>query len=215
MTFYRSRCFPLLAAVLWGCFLTMDILRTGDTTVLKLAAICLCALTALTRTRSADERIVAAALCLTVTADCFLLPAGQPIIIGLALFVAVQLLYALRLVRLRGRLSPPLAALRLTLFTVVLWLFALAPPLLTLWVALLYFANLLLNTAAAFALKKRRFAWGLALFVCCDVCVGLWNIAPLLPDFLTECARVGMWLFYLPSQVLLVLSQESETEERL
>lgn len=56
------------------------------------------------------------------------------------------------------------------------------------------------------------FAWGLSLFVCCDVCVGLWNLSVPLPPALLEFARVGMWLFYLPSQVLIVLSQCLEGE---
>ena len=47
------------------------------------------------------------------------------------------------------------------------------------------------------------FAIGLLLFTCCDICVGAWNLG-LLPGF----TRIGMWLFYLPSQVLIVLSQE-------
>lgn len=72
--------------------------------------------------------------------------------------------------------------------------------------ALLYFANLCVNCVEAFALKAdkpvSRFAWGLLLFIGCDVCVGAWNLA-LFGDF----ALVGMWFFYLPSQVLIVLSQ--------
>lgn len=208
MTFFRNRLFPLLAALLWCGFFVGDLFRLGDTTALKFAAICLCGLTALTRTRTRDGRLVAAALCLTVAADSFLLPSGRPITVGLALFVAVQLLYARRLARLRGKPSPPLAALRLLFAALALCLTALDPTRFPLWAALLYFSYLLLNTAEAFTLRKPRFGWGLALFVCCDVCVGLWNVAQCLPYALTELARVGMWLFYLPSQVLIVLSQE-------
>ena len=43
------------------------------------------------------------------------------------------------------------------------------------------------------------------LFLLCDVCVGLRNQPSLLPG-LAGAAQVGMWLFYLPGQVLLVLS---------
>ena len=50
---------------------------------------------------------------------------------------------------------------------------------------------------------------GLLLFVGCDVCVGLHNLAGL-PVPLSAFAQVGMWLFYLPSQVLIVLSIPKE-----
>lgn len=48
-------------------------------------------------------------------------------------------------------------------------------------------------------------AAGLWLFLLCDVCVGLRNQPSLLPG-LAGAAQAGMWLFYLPGQVLLVLS---------
>lgn len=65
---------------------------------------------------------------------------------------------------------------------------------------------------AAEALGKkglRRFAWGLLLFVGCDVCVGAWNLG-LFEDF----SRVGMWFFYLPSQVLITLSPTFPREKK-
>ena len=62
------------------------------------------------------------------------------------------------------------------------------------------------NAAAAARLagancQRRRFAAGLGLFVCCDLCVGAFNLG-----LLTGFTRYGMWLFYLPSQVLLALA---------
>mgnify|MGYP000261717576 CR=1 FL=1 len=39
----------------------------------------------------------------------------------------------------------------------------------------------------------------------CDVCVGLFQYAWLLPAA-AGFARVGMWMFYLPAQVLITLS---------
>ena len=47
---------------------------------------------------------------------------------------------------------------------------------------------------------------GLWLFLLCDVCVGVHNQPELFPGWLAAFAQVGMWLFYLPGQVLLVLS---------
>ena len=60
----------------------------------------------------------------------------------------------------------------------------------------------------------RLFALGLALFVGCDVCVGLFNALPA-PSPLYSAASVGMWLFYLPSQALIALSALPEKEAPL
>ncbi len=53
------------------------------------------------------------------------------------------------------------------------------------------------------------FALGLILFWCCDVSVGIYNLTAGVPGFGTLCETSGflMWVFYLPSQVLLVFSE--------
>lgn len=72
--------------------------------------------------------------------------------------------------------------------------------------AALYFVNFLVNAFQSLTLRSERlFAAGLWLFLLCDVCVGLRNQPSLLPG-LAGAAQAGMWLFYLPGQVLLVLS---------
>ena len=52
-------------------------------------------------------------------------------------------------------------------------------------------------------------ALGLTLFVGCDACVGLFNALPAHSP-LYPAVSVGMWLFYLPSQVLIALSAKEE-----
>ena len=60
-------------------------------------------------------------------------------------------------------------------------------------------------------------AAGLFLFACCDICVLFFNTATLFGfPFLTsshlfDLVRIGMWFFYLPSQVMIVLSLRKET----
>lgn len=73
--------------------------------------------------------------------------------------------------------------------------------------------------------QAMQFALGLTLFLCCDLCVGLHNfslfpaqlqqalpqflaqfVPTSLPSWLEDFAAVGMWAFYLPSQILIVLS---------
>ena len=72
--------------------------------------------------------------------------------------------------------------------------------------AAVYFTNFLLNACQAVPLHSPLFSVGLWLFLLCDVCVGIRNQPELFPGWLAAFAQVGMWLFYLPGQVLLVLS---------
>lgn len=209
VAFYRRRIFPVLAGLLWASFLTLDLTGRGGSTWVKFAAICLCCATALTGTTTPDGRLTAAALCLTVGADWFLLvrngATGLSLLLGLGLFIPVQLLYALRLFRMRGRRACRWGlALRLAALVLCgVFLPGLLHPAAVL--SLFYFANLLINAAEALALGTRAplFALGLLLFVCCDLCVGAYNLG-----IWESFTWWGSWLFYLPSQTLIVLSQE-------
>lgn len=203
MEAYRKKVFPLLAGVLWAAFLFLDLTGLADSTWVKFAAICLCCLTALPGAGTADGRLVAAALCFTVGADWFLLVRNDNYELGIGLFIIVQLLYACRLYRLRGKRLCRWGLI-LRLLVLFLALLSAAPALLAL--PFVYFSNLLINTFEAFALNRRVFAVGLLLFVCCDICVGAYNLG-LLPALTFP----GMWFFYLPSQVLIVLSRETGT----
>ncbi len=76
----------------------------------------------------------------------------------------------------------------------------------------LYFPQLVCNAAESLALppglQNRLFSAGLWLFLCCDICVGLHNLLPLLPGSfpaIAAFAQIAMWAFYLPSQVLMGL----------
>lgn len=204
MRLYRRWVFPILELWLYISFLVVDIGRFDDSTWLKFAAICLCALTALIGANSRDALFVAAAQCFTVAADWHLLVKNdaQSYVIGVGFFILVQLLYMVRMEVLRGRSTKAGPILRGLAFLTGLALLKRGELLNAL--ALFYFANLLVNALEAIGLGERVFALGLVLFICCDVCVGLWNLN--LSPALTEFARVGMWLFYLPSQVLIVLS---------
>lgn len=66
---------------------------------------------------------------------------------------------------------------------------------------LIYFSSLVFNCIQAYLIHNKVFAIGLTLFVCCDICVGLFNI-----NAANSLAAFLMWFFYLPSQVLIVLS---------
>lgn len=192
-------------SIIYIAFLALDLLGRGSETYgLKYGGILLCLAFALTCALRGGDRLVAPALAFTACADWFLLIRNDHLPLGVALFLCVQALYLLRL-RLAGG---PLAlwlriSLALTLFLALYWL-NLATPLNLL--AVLYFSQLLSNCILAWKLPSmRRFALGLSLFVGCDVCVGLFNSSLLAPAALSPVS-IGMWFFYLPSQVLIALS---------
>lgn len=203
--------FLSVEAALYAVFLTLDLLDRGDETygfkygsiLLCLAFACLCAL-------RGGDKLTAVALALTAAADRFLLLRGDHLTLGVALFLGVQTLYALRLYRsgkgcgwlLRGNLA---LVLLLTLFPLNL-----AAPRNVL--AVFCFSQLLSNAILAWQSPVlQRFAPGLTLFVGCDVCVGLFNALPLSPAVFSVVS-VGMWFFYLPSQVLIALSAIPQKE---
>ena len=201
--------FTIIEGVLYLSFLALDILgRGGDTLWLKYAGILLCLAFAFLCALRGGDWLVAPGLLFTAGADWFLLIRNENLLLGVALFLCVQALYFLRLHRAGG--SRKLLWLRLALALV----FVLAPflipgmatPLNLL--AMLYFSQLLSNTVLAWTIPAMRlFALGLTLFVGCDICVGLFN-AFTLPTVPFSIVSIGMWFFYLPSQVFITLSAQ-------
>ena len=198
--------FLALEGALYAAFLTLDLTgRAGQTIPLKYAGVLLCLLYAALCALRGGDRLTPAALALTAAADWFLLVRGDHLVVGVGLFLGVQTLYLLRL-RMAG--APRAYWLRTglpLLMGVIVWQLGLLSPLNLL--VCLYFSQLLSNAALAWAVpRQRRFAAGLTLFVGCDVCVGLFNLGAG-----HALSSVGMWLFYLPSQVLIALSGERKS----
>lgn len=205
---YRKWVFPFLALWLWISFLVIDILGTDSSVPVKFASICLCAFTALIGANSRDALFVAAAQCFTLCADWFLLVEVENghYLTGVSVFIVVQLIYMVRLYTIRGRNSKLGPILRAVAIAGGLYICSMIP---LAGLVLIYFVNLCVNALEAFAAGERVFGWGLCLFICCDICVGLWNLGLFFP---TDFTYVGMWFFYLPSQVLIVLSAHRKGE---
>lgn len=199
-----------MEGVLYAAFLALDLTgRDGASVPIKYGGVLLCLLFALACIPRGGDRLVPLALVLTAGADWFLLVRNDSYAVGIALFLGVQTVYYLRL---RGHGTSDAYPLRAGLALgagLALYALRLASPLNLL--AGLYFSQLLSNTLLAWTQKGRRwriFAVGLTLFVGCDLCVGLFNVLP--GDHpLYPAVSVGMWLFYLPSQVLIALSAET------
>lgn len=201
--------FLSVEGVAYACFLLLDLTGHGDqTTPIKYAGVVLCLAFSLLGT----DRLVPVALALTAGADWFLLVRNDRYAAGIALFLCVQTVYYLRLRRMGAGAAYPLRAGLALGLGAGLYLLRLASPVNLL--AGLYFSQLLSNTVLAWRSGRpgRLFAVGLTLFVGCDVCVGLFNaLPPGSPPY--SAASVGMWFFYLPSQVLITLSALPGKEE--
>lgn len=206
------RAVPLFLAAqgaLYLAFLYRDLFRGGEGTVpIKYAGIVLCLLFSLYGSVRGGDWLVTAAMALTLAADTFLLLLDRCYPLGVLLFCLVQGLYLIRIRRLAGggALWPLRAGLFLAALA-VLGRLGLATVLNVL--SLLYFSGFLCNAVLSLKLRGGRYRWfslGLWLFLCCDLCVGLFNQPGMLGPQLHETVRVGMWLFYLPAQVLITLS---------
>lgn len=197
-----KKCFVALEAALYLLFLALDAFSTGGDGV-KYLTIVVCLLAAVWSARHGGSLLMAWAMVFTLAADTFLLLLDRWYGMGIVLFCVVQGLYLARIRRACGR---TLWALRAGLAAAWPLLSALGMGTVLNLLAALYFVNFLVNAFQSLTLRSERlFAAGLWLFLLCDVCVGLRNQPSLLPG-LAGAAQVGMWLFYLPGQVLLVLS---------
>lgn len=199
-------------ALLYTAFIYCDLSNCWTIgTGLKYTALLLCLLVSLNNRFTRDGRLVSLALLLTALADLFLLVLDRYYILGVAFFCPVQLLYALRL----RHMAPQHASLwpRFLLSGGALAALAVTGNLdfLTALVCF-YFPQLVCNAFESLRLKPERqnrfFSIGLWLFLCCDICVGLHNLSSYLPVSMPAASvvQVAMWAFYLPSQVLIVLS---------
>ncbi len=217
-----------LAAILAFCTaeLTLGILvqaTSGNTLIWIqwITVLLACAFAALCFEPTPRWALTQAALLFTVCADYFLVIRGaQQQFLAMLFFSCTQLSYAARLfvedknktrriVHLALRVGVPLAVLAVTFAVLGGGADRVA------LISMFYFANLVLNAVLAFVQFKssRLLAIGLALFICCDVFVGLSLIEGWLPlsegCFLYALAHPGFnaaWVFYVPSQALLALS---------
>lgn len=206
--------FLAVEGILYVSFLTMDLLGMSQHTIwLKYAGVILCALfSALCATRT-DDWFLVQALVFTVCADWFLLVRGENPLAGVLLFWIAQMGYTTRLLRVRVPLRPWLRLGLLLLAEIALFLSGMMTSLLNA-AAGVYFSMLVGNAILSWTLtdrRWRRFSLGLTLFICCDICVGLFN-SGLLSGTPYRLVSFGMWLFYLPSQVLIALSGLPEKE---
>ena len=195
----KNKTFILIEALLYLTFIVMDIIGI-DSTYIKYAGIILCFLNALFD----NKKLITAALLFTLIADYFLLVRDNDYLFGIISFLVVQCIY---FVYLKKNNCKPYFIIRILLYVItIIGSLVIKAPILDM-LALCYFESLLMNTISSYTNKKLRvFSIGLSLFIGCDICVGLFNILP--HNNLYSFVSIMMWIFYLPSQVLISLSKD-------
>ncbi len=180
-------------------------------------SIVICFIYALTNFSRRNALVIAALAC-TLGADfCLVVMSSQEKLFGMIFFLAVQLIYAVKLNR-------ETRSNKLLFVRVILTLSAIAAVFIVLkekadalsMISIAYYANLAVNIIESFTQfkKNKLFAIGLVLFLLCDTVIGLQTAAGayltisensllykmIFMDFLLS------WFFYLPSQVLISMS---------
>ncbi|MBR2834211.1 MAG: hypothetical protein IKE43_00650 [Coriobacteriales bacterium] len=160
--------------------------------------------------RSAHDKFIAYAIFVTAVADIFLTLIGSAdtFLPGVILFCMVQIIYAIYLYPTAKSLL-----IRVALFAICLLLLKIFEMLsLSNAFGLLDISLLLVNVIIAWTLTRVKipllFRIGITLFLCCDLSIAL--------RIFTTGEAFGIigllvWLFYIPSQVLITLSYLSST----
>lgn len=195
--------------ILYAAFLSLDIFstpRSMESRYLKYASIMLCFLLATSLTsQSADKRdskYVVLALMFTMAADTFLLFTTNKIT-GVFFFCLVQLTY---LKRYNMRLFK--AGIFFVIVAMIVYLLLPFQPLYV--IAGLYAILIISCFFATFRTKLPKFNLycvriGMTLFILCDIHVALFNQLSSNSNYY-RFVTMAMWLFYLPSQLLLAMS---------
>lgn len=209
--------FLLVEAALYCAYMALDIAHAADTTWIKFAAVALCFVVSFAYLRegvSFPNLLINTALLLTLAADVFLLVLNREHQTGILLFIAVQALYFGYLLHI----SKPCGKRRLTAL-----LLARLPVLAGASALLFWTADAVIITAAVYILmsvcniincfvkpKAYLLGAGLILLLLCDLSVGIYNMRNFVsfpvPEPLCAFSEIGMWLFYLPSQVCVALN---------
>ncbi|MBO5937257.1 MAG: hypothetical protein J6Q79_06535 [Clostridia bacterium] len=212
--------FLAVEAVLFCIFVAMDVMNHSAENTVKYIAIALVGIFGLRAGKNKDNIVVTVALLFTMLADIFLILVGN-FVAGVCVFICVQTCYTIRFSFMSGK---PLVGELLKRLLPGLILGSAATYFLGVNVGIVvaYACSFAVNFVHGFELhilkpspRHLRFAIGLFLFACCDACVGITNLRP---GFLTEQmirnAEVMTWIFYLPSQILILSTTDALSLKR-
>ncbi len=206
--------FIALEVLLYLFFMINDIQHYSQdfvTASYKYGALLLCFLFVLFANTKWDKQhiLISIAFLFTAIADFFLLFMNSYADIGIACFIVVQATYlAIIHENTETRIKKKSLSLRVIVMVaaVALLYFTNNISLLNVF-AVVYFINLVINCLDAWLYSRNLgFAIGLSLFVLCDICVALFYLTD------NSLAALGMWFFYLPSQVLISISNTTKAQ---
>ncbi|MBO4359035.1 MAG: hypothetical protein J5796_04460 [Erysipelotrichaceae bacterium] len=195
-----KKAFLTVESVIYVLFILMD-LKGLDSTYVKYAGMVFCFLYCL----MGKYNYMKAAMFFTLLADFFLLVLNDHYLIGVSSFIVVQMVYCLYLYTRSCSTYLPVRAVIYAVLLVAMYL----KGELDLFNAavLFYFMNLTMNFISSLSGDvSGLYSIGLFLFVLCDICVGLHNLLPAGKPY--DIATFLMWVFYLPSQVLISIHDD-------
>ena len=195
----EKKIFLITESIIYILFIIFDLIGMNSS-YLKYTGILLCLFYHICK----KNRIFSCAFFFTAFADLFLLVLDDHYEIGVTSFIAVQLIYFFYL----KKDCKTYINLRIGSFIGILIGFYMTGniSLLNLLTAF-YFVNLVFNLLSSLSNPYQKvMSIGLFLFMCCDICVGLFNILSYGKAY--EIVAFMMWVFYLPSQVLISLSAD-------
>ena len=219
---YITLLFIIVEVIVYAIFIWKDITSLDDTTAYKFFAICLCFAFSLYNilNHETDGIILSCALFFTIISDLITLVIDDYYVLGVSCFIIVQSIYMLRITLYNGKPLYKTIIVRVLIISAVLIGLIIAESFDSLtFVSAIYFSMLLINSIESVFIRNKSFyhlifCIGLWLFVCCDISVGLYNIPDVLGVTISystyDIIGTLMWAFYLPSQVLIVLSANDE-----
>lgn len=170
-----------------------------------------------------DLHLLQIGLLITIYADFFLLILNSHYILGIGLFSIVQILYSIRYKSddIKMTINKFLTIFFSLSFLYIIINFFLIKIKFLLIIGLHYSFCLLTSVKRGIdtyrykkfpKLNSQMIALGMILFLLCDINVGLYNILGFIAfrnktlNIIYNISSISMWLFYMPSQVLLSLS---------
>ena len=210
--------FVAVEIIIYIVFNVLAAIHPDDPVYVKYAGVILCFVVSAVMIwlmRDRDAVILTCAFFFTVVSDMFLLVLDDLLEIGVGTFIIVQCVYLFRLYIHRLKKIWITLVVRAVLFVIVISILA-ATAGVNLLIAevSIYVVMLVCNCADAFLLSKHGiknilFAVGLVLLLCCDICIGLYQggmIGIDLPYKTAQVIQSLIWIFYMPSQVLIALT---------
>ena len=210
--------FVAVEIIIYIIFNVLAAIHPDDPVYVKYAGVILCLVVSAVMIwliRDRDAIVLTCAFFFTVVSDMFLLILDDLLEIGVGTFIIVQFVYLYRLYAYRLKTIWITLIVRAVLFVIVISILA-ATVGVNLLIAevCIYIVMLVCNCVDAFLLSRRGiknilFGVGLVLLLCCDICIGLYQggmIGIDLPRKTADAIQSLIWIFYMPSQVLIALT---------